>query len=40
MGQKNDAGYRIREILRAGYVQDENILAGSGCSHFNWWDVG
>ena len=23
-----------------GGIGDENILAGSGCAHFNWWDAG
>ena len=23
-----------------GGIQDENILVGSGCTHFSWWDVG
>ena len=23
-----------------GGIRNENTLAGSGCSHFNWWDPG
>ena len=23
-----------------GEIRDENILAGSGCAHFSWWDSG
>ena len=31
----------MRDMRNAkGGIQDENILAGSGCAHFNWWDVG
>ena len=40
MGHKIEAGCGIREILRAGLIRDENILAGSGCAHFNCWDAG
>ena len=21
-------------------IWDDNILAGSGCAYFNWWDAG
>ena len=21
-------------------IQDENIVTGSGCAHFSWWDAG
>ena len=37
MGYKIEAGCWIREILRAGYGTKNDILAGSGCTH---WDVG
>ena len=23
-----------------GGIRDENIVAGSGYAHFNWWDAG
>ena len=23
-----------------GEMRDENILEGSECAHFNWWDAG
>ena len=45
-----DAGYGMRDAAQNrdrmrdtknidGEIRDENILAGSGCAHFNWWDA-
>ena len=39
MGQKNQSGMRDTRNIE-GVIRDENILAGSGCAHFNWWDAG
>ena len=44
------AGYEMEYEIKArgiwdtrnteGGIRDENILAGSGYAHFNWWDAG
>ena len=38
-GLKNRGGIRDTRTIEGG-IRDENSLAGSGCSHFKWWDVG
>ena len=38
-GAYNRDGMRDTRNTEGG-IGDENILAGSGCSHFNWWDAG
>ena len=37
-GSKNRDGMRDMRNIE-GEIRDENILAGSGCAHFNWWDA-
>ena len=38
MGHKIEAGLDTGNIEDG--IRDENILVGSGCTHFNWWDAG
>ena len=36
---QNQGGMRDTRNVEGG-IREENILAGSGCAHFNWWDTG
>ena len=38
-GARNRDGVRDMKNID-GRIWNENILAGSGCAHFNWWDAG
>ena len=37
--EQNRGGMRDTRNTEGG-IRDENILAGSGCAHFNWLDAG
>ena len=36
---KAECGMRDMRNIEDG-IWEENILAGSGCLYFNWWDAG